>query len=47
MVIPDILVVSILIIAIIYKNSFIILYANPLNLLNSIGGLVISGLLFY
>jgi len=46
MVIPDILVVSILIIAIIYKILSFILYANPLNLLNSIGGLVISGLLF-
>lgn len=46
MIIPDILVIFIFIIAIIYKVLSFILYSKPLNLLNSIGGLVLSSLLF-
>ena len=46
MIIPDILVILILVASIIYKILSFLLYNNPLYLLNSIGGLVLSGLLF-
>lgn len=46
MIIPDILIIFILALSIIYKILTFLLYNNSLDLLNSIGGLVLSGLLF-
>ncbi len=46
MIIPDILTILILVTSIIYKILLFLLYNNSLDLLNSIGGLVLSGLLF-
>ncbi|NLW41051.1 MAG: prepilin peptidase, partial [Tissierellia bacterium] len=46
MIIPDILVILILITTIIYKLLTFILYSKYPDLLNSIGGLVLSSLLF-
>ena len=46
MIIPDILVILIIIITIIYKVLLFLLYSKSPDLLNSIGGLVLSSLLF-
>lgn len=46
MIIPDILVIFILGSTIIYKLVSYLLYSNPPELLNSLGGLVLSALLF-
>lgn len=46
MIIPDSLVLTILILSILHKVSNYILYKNPINLLDSIGGLVLSGGVF-
>lgn len=46
MIIPDILIILILIISVIYKILLYILYSKSPDLLNSIGGLVLSSLLF-
>lgn len=46
MIIPDILVILIIIFTIIYKVLLFLLYSKSPDLLNSIGGLVLSSLLF-
>ena len=46
MIIPDILVISILAVSIIYKIASYFLYNSPINLLDSIGGLALSAILF-
>lgn len=46
MIIPDILIILILVISVIYKILLYILYSKSPDLLNSIGGLVLSSLLF-
>jgi leader peptidase (prepilin peptidase)/N-methyltransferase len=46
MIIPDILVIMILVSTIIYKLVSYLLYSNSPEILNSIGGLVLSSLLF-
>ena len=46
MIIPDSLVITILILSILHKLSNYILYKTPINLLDSIGGLVLAGGLF-
>lgn len=46
MIIPDILVILIIIITIIYKVLLFLLYSKSPDLLNSIGGLVLSSFLF-
>lgn len=46
MIIPDSLVITILILSILHKVSNYILYKTPINLLDSIGGLLLAGGLF-